>query len=146
MLEGLALQHRQANRSRNFSRLAGMIFFHRFPDAAKPEPHDLLRARIDRERIMGGALGSNAFRINRVLSPANHEIVDAVFHELMIVRRREKTLRVGFVFSEKKVARIFAMQLVIAERGMACLNGRTTSSEVRARAKHTPAIAAAPCP
>ena len=86
VLERLALQNRQADWARNFSRLARDIFFARFAHAAKPKPDRFGFSRLDRERVMRSRFGPDALTIHRILPALHDEIVDSIFDELVPAR------------------------------------------------------------
>src|SRR4051812_30751177 len=146
MFERLVLQDRQTRRPRNSARLAGFLFLDAFANPAKPESDDLARPRLDRKRVMRGGLCPSVFRIDRVLATMNDAIVDSVFDVPVTVWRGEEKLGIRFVFSEKQIVRVFAVELVIAERAVACLDRRATARQIGARAKDRPAVVAAPGP
>src|SRR5207237_8491039 len=99
------------------------FFLDGFANAAKPESHNATRAGLDRERIMRRGLCPHALGIHRLDPPIDDKIVDAVFDERVSVRRRKEARGVGFVLGEKQIARAFAVQLVVTQRAMACLDG-----------------------
>src|SRR5437773_2754363 len=116
--ECILFQHAETDCPWNSSRLAGRMLFPRLADATEPEPHYFALAGRDGEGVMRGRLRPDALRIHRFFSPSDDEIVDSIFHEWMAVRRRKEAPGIRFVLGEEQFARVFAMQRVIAQRGM----------------------------
>src|SRR5947207_9552070 len=115
LLERLLFEHRQANWSRNSSRLARPIFFHGFADAPKPEPHYFALARFNRERVMRGRFSPDPLGVHRAFSTMDDEIIDSILHEPVPARRRKEVLGIGFVLGEKQIATILEMAHLMAQ-------------------------------
>ena len=89
---------------------------------------------------------SDALGVHSPRPAIYNEVVDAVFDERLLVRRRKEPLGVGFVFGEEEVARAFAMELVLTQPAMARLDCEATACQVGAGTKRRQPIVASPGP
>jgi len=71
---------------------------------------------------MGGRLRSHARRVDRVLLPANHVIINRVFHERRYVWNTPKQLRVTLIVGKEKFVCVVAVKPVFAEYIVTCFN------------------------
>src|SRR4029453_14920106 len=95
---------------------------------------------------MGGGLRSHARRVDRVLVPANHVIINRVFHERRSVWNTPKPVRVTRIFGKEKFLRILAINPVFAQQIVARFNDSDFRGTTASDAQVWPTFVAAPTP
>ena len=122
MLERLAFENWQTFWPRHSFRFGGLVFLARFADSAEPKPYRGARSGRNIERVVRRCFGAGPFWIHRLGAASDDKIVDRILHESALVRRGKEPFCVGLVLGEEEIARVFAMELVIAQGAMGRLD------------------------